>query len=102
MGKELEIRKNEIDDILKRFLDGEGRIKLWPTKREKQKLVLAYLAQFFTPGESYTEPEINEMIKAKHTFEDLFLLRRGLVDQGHLNRTKDGRRYWRELTEPQR
>jgi len=80
--------------ILNRFLDKEGRIKNWPSKREKQKLIFKYLAQKFEANKTYTEFEINLILASYHTFNDHFLLRRGLVDYGYLKRERDGSAYW--------
>ncbi|WIV12483.1 DUF2087 domain-containing protein [Proteiniborus sp. MB09-C3] len=79
-----------------RFLDKEDRIKIWPSKQALKLEVLEYLSGKFECGRSYTEREVNEVINNWHTFNDYFLLRRGLIDAGLLSRTKDGAKYWRE------
>ncbi|HEX9061571.1 MAG TPA: DUF2087 domain-containing protein [Clostridia bacterium] len=84
--------KNEIS----RFLDEENRIKLWPSKKEMKTEILKFLADKFEYGQFYSEKEINAIIEKWHTFDDYFLLRRGLIDQRLLSRTKNGARYWRE------
>jgi hypothetical protein len=81
---------------ISRFLDGEGRIKIWPSKKEMKLEVLGYLAEKFEYGRFYKEPEINNIINDWHTFNDYFLLRRGLIDWRFLSRTKNGAKYWRE------
>ena len=58
--------------------------------------ILNYLSGKFEYGRFYTEPEVNQVINEWHTFNDCFLLRRGLIDAGFLARTRDGARYWRE------
>jgi hypothetical protein len=85
------------DETLARYLDGEGRMTRWPTRRNKkdQTAILAYLASKFTEGQSYTERQVNDILRQFHTFEDWALLRRALFEQGFLNRTKDGASYWR-------
>lgn len=80
-----------------KFLDNEGRLKQWPTKHKDQLLVLAYLATKFKYGVSYTEAEVNEVLKHLHTFGDWPLLRRELFDRGFLDRNSDGSNY--RLTE---
>ncbi len=83
------------DDITMRFLDKDGKIRVWPAKRDKQLSVLRYLSEKFEPGRRYAEREVNALIESWHTFGDLFLLRRGVVDAGLLSRTRNGSEYWR-------
>jgi GNAT superfamily N-acetyltransferase len=79
-----------------RFLDAEGRLTQWPTKRGDQTEVLELMAGLFTPGQFYSEREVNETLNGRHTFGDWALLRRALCDYGYLDRTGDGARYWRK------
>ncbi|MDN5352749.1 MAG: hypothetical protein PWQ12_1670 [Clostridiales bacterium] len=81
--------------IVNRFLDDQGRVKTWPSKNSKQTLIFAYIAEFFEVGVKYTEHDINMKLSELHTFEDLFLLRRGLIVSGYMDREKDGSAYWR-------
>ncbi len=81
-----------------RFLDAEGRLTQWPTKRRDQTEALELMAAHFTPGQFYSEREVNEMLNRSHTFGDWALLRRALCDFGYLDRTGDGARYWRKET----
>ncbi|MDR2655656.1 MAG: DUF2087 domain-containing protein [Oscillospiraceae bacterium] len=77
------------------FLETDGRVKNWPSSLELKQKILRYLADKFEPGRDYKEREVNEILKKWHTFGDLFILRRGLVDSGLLKRERDGSRYWR-------
>ena len=86
-------------DMLRGFLDTEGRVSQFPARRKKQLAVLQYLAGKFAPGRVYTEQEVNEVLLAWHTFRDPATLRRELYDFHFLNRTPDGRTY--ELADPQ-
>ncbi len=83
-------------DILKRFLDEEGKIKQLPVKKEVRFVVLAYLAEKFLTDRDYTEKEVNGIIDRWHTFGDYFVLRRELIDNGLLCRTSNGAKYWKE------
>lgn len=83
-------------DIVKRFLDEEGRIKQLPAKEAPRREVLEYLAGKFEAGRDYKEKEVNTIISAWHTFGDYFVLRREMADRGLICRTRDGARYWRE------
>ena len=78
-----------------RFIDNEGRIKIWPKKKEGKIEILKYLATKFQYDCLYSEKEINGIIIKWHTFEDYFLLRRSLIDYKFLSRRKDGSEYWR-------
>ncbi len=84
---------------LKNYLDEEGRIKEWPSKRNKGKfqiLVLEYLATKFEIGVIYTEKQVNTLLNQHHTFGDHALLRREMFERGFINRTRDGSSYWSE------
>jgi hypothetical protein len=77
-------------DILERFVQG-GRLVVMPTKRSKWLVVLDHIAQSFEPGRTYSEPEVNEVLKGFH--EDFASLRRYPVDDQFL--TRDGGVYRR-------
>lgn len=81
---------------INRFLDEEGKIKIWPVKKDMKLEILKYLATKFETNHYYKEKEINAIIEQWHSFGDYFLLRRGLVDYKLLCRTRDGSKYWRE------
>ncbi|PKM40353.1 MAG: transcriptional regulator [Firmicutes bacterium HGW-Firmicutes-9] len=80
---------------IERFLDEEGRLKQWPAKHGPREEVFAYLAQKFELGRDYSEHEVNDILSTWHTFGDLFILRRGLIESEWLLRMRDGSRYWR-------
>lgn len=82
-------------DELRGYLDREGRLSQWPAKPHKRLLALEYLAEKFEIDRSYSEREVNELLKAWHTFSDWALLRRELVDQGFLRRPPDCMEYWK-------
>ena len=79
------------------YLDAEGHLKEWPSRRNKgrfQQLALAYLAAQFQPGMRYSEKEVNALLNQHHTFGDTALLRRELFERGLVNRVRDGSAYW--------
>lgn len=82
-------------DELKHFLDSEGRLKSWPAKGSKQLLALQFLAEKFTLNSTYTEKEVNELLRQFHTFEDAALLRRELYMKHFLDREVDCSKYWK-------
>lgn len=72
-----------------------GRITVLPAKRKRQLVLLRWLATKFTAGMTYTEKEVNTIIREVYA-EDYVVLRRDLVDMGYLRREKGGGRYWVE------
>ena len=85
----------EFPPELKNFVDDAGRLKQWPGKQKLQFAAMRVLAQAIPDGRRFTEREINELLDQRHTFRDAALLRRFLCDLGYLERTRDGREYWR-------
>jgi hypothetical protein len=79
---------------LQKYLDEEGRLKLFPSKHRNKFTCLLYLSTKFKTGILYTEKEVNELIEQNHTFGDKWLLRRELVDRQFLARKVDGSQYW--------
>lgn len=77
------------------YLDTEGRVTVWPSKRDRNGIVvLEYLATKFAVNQIYTEKEVNERLNEYHTFADPALLRREMVGMGFLSRTRDCSAYW--------
>lgn len=76
------------------YFDVTGRLKVWPKKFKNG--ILGYLAGRFEAGRSFSEAEVNEILKGLHTFDDHALLRRELCDRGFLARKDDGSSYWRK------
>ena len=86
--------------ILKNFLDGENRLKAFPSKRKLQLCAVRYLAEKFEPGRIYTEGEVNGILNRWHTFRDPETLRRELYQNHFLDRKRDGSAYWLESASP--
>jgi hypothetical protein len=80
--------------VLGRYFSGRVLIEI-PANRAKRIVVLQRLALEFDVGRYYPEPEVNEVLGAFHP--DWSTLRRGLVDEGLLDREhRDGADlYWR-------
>lgn len=88
------ITQEEQKDIESKFFpDGiDGPLMKFPRK-EKQKLAtLRVLIQRFEKGKTYTEKEINDVLKT--AYEDFVTLRRYLIEYGFLDRQDDGSAYW--------
>lgn len=78
---------------LNNFLDEEGKLRLFPAKRPMQEQALAYLAEKFQPGRTYTEREVNELLCQWHSFSDPATLRREMYEARLLERDPYGRCY---------
>jgi hypothetical protein len=82
-------------EIVLRYLDRQGRIEVFPASRKRRPVVLAYLADHFEADRIYRETEVNAVIDSLHTFGDIPFLRRALIEEGLLVRTRDCREYRR-------
>lgn len=88
----------EHERLLRPFLR-DGRIVRIPARRRPRFALLLELLARFTPGETYSETEVGEILGVLH--EDVAFWRRELVDYGLLER--DGRgTYWVTATVPTR
>lgn len=77
-----------------RFLK-EGKVYFWPSKKEARDVVFAYLSKDFEKDKKYSEKEVNEILGQNIAALDVAFFRRALYDSGYLDRTIDGREYWK-------
>ena len=68
-----------------------GRITALPVRRQDRLVVLDQVARALEPGVRYREDELNEVLGRFSA--DLVVLRRGLMDEGFLERDRTS--YWR-------
>ncbi|GLZ76113.1 hypothetical protein Afil01_09200 [Actinorhabdospora filicis] len=81
----------ERDAVLRAFVR-DDRLTSLPSGFRKIKIVVEHIAErSFEPGVTYTEPQVNEVLKGWHA--DHAALRRYLIDTGTMSR-EDGK-YWR-------
>lgn len=73
--------------------DDQGRLLRWPTKFSVQRLAMWVLWTRFDAKRSYTEREVNTILKANHLFGDHATLRRELVNHRLLERKSDCSEY---------
>jgi len=71
--------------VLDNFVDGERLIEI-PVSYKKRLVILKWLIDFFDPGISYTESELNAILKLHH--HDCATLRREMIGCGMLSREK--------------
>jgi hypothetical protein len=86
---------------LRNYLDDQGRLKIYPSKRKYKILTLIFLASKFEKGVIYSEKEINEILDNAHAFNDRCLIRRELFNKGFLGRLNDCSKYWLEEKQPE-
>lgn len=79
---------------LEHFLNARGVLTRYPQKLSNRLKCLEYVASKIEKGKKYTEKEINNLIKKWQCFDDYVLIRRELIDFGHLTRKPDGSEYY--------
>ena len=101
-AEQLQDVRADLPRTINRFLDEQGRLLGWPSKRRDQLLLLEYLAAQFEPRRDYTEKEVNALlIQHMHpVFKDYAIVRRALYDYRFIDRERDGSRYWRVEANP--
>ncbi len=82
---------DEEQQILGRYFSGRVLIEV-PAHRAKRLIVLQRLALEFDIGQRYEESDVNQILGAFHP--DWSSLRRGLVDEGLLDREHRGGHTW--------
>ncbi|ABD54738.1 DUF2087 domain-containing protein [Jannaschia sp. CCS1] len=74
-----------------RCFDEDGQMIRWPKQTMVQVLCLWVMWHHLPARRDLSEPEVNAILNAHHSFGDHALLRRSLVDHGLITRTRDGR-----------
>lgn len=72
--------------VLATFFSDDGRLRALPAPHAKRRVVLHRLAEAFAPNRTYTEPEVNEILRAFH--DDVASIRRELIAWKLLARTR--------------
>lgn len=79
-----------MEDLKLRFFKDNKLVQI--PKKEKDKILLFdWFATLFDASKTYTEKEINEVIK--RIYDDYAIIRRYMVDYDYLKRTNDGKSY---------
>lgn len=88
------ITEQENDKIIAAYFKQgpEGPLEVYPLKEKKRVAILRHLLKFFDPNRTYTEKEVNSILKP--FYEDYVLLRRHLIEYGFMDRVQDGSSYW--------
>jgi len=78
--------------VLSDCLLPDGHLKTIPSQQKKLQPILRRIIRDFSPGVSYTEKQVNEILARYH--EDTASLRRELISTRLLSRQLDGTAYW--------
>lgn len=81
--------------------DDWGRLTRWPHKFSVQRLAMWALWARFEGGRTYTEREVNDILKAWTIYGDHVTPRRELVEMKLLSRKPDCSSYWKEPRRPE-
>ncbi len=73
--------------------DGRVRVIPGPNKIKVIQALVRYAMQFVEPGREYDERELSQVLAP--ITNDPASIRRYAVDLGHMQRSRDGSRYWR-------
>ncbi|MGB4661097.1 MAG: DUF2087 domain-containing protein [Mobilitalea sp.] len=90
----------ELDKWLKNYLNEEGKLLSFPSKRKLKIAAMFYITAKIDDRVKYTEKEINAIIDGMCCFRDAALLRREMYNYRFINRTLDGKIYWKEEVQP--
>lgn len=83
----------ELSQILRNFLDADGKLTAFPAKRKMKLYALLYLAQYIPADTDLTEKELGDILLTRHSFADPATLRRELYEYRFLDRSPDGKIY---------
>lgn len=75
------------------FKEGpDGPLSHFPAKEKRKIIVLRHLLKRFEAGKTYSEQEVNKLIK--EVYADYVTVRRCFIEYGFMERTPDGSSYW--------
>ena len=78
-----------------------GKLVQYPSKRPLRILALLKVAEDFEKERTYTEKEVNEVIRKNITFSDHERIRREMYQYKIMNRLPNGSQYWLEEEKPE-
>lgn len=86
--------QEELDKVRSGYFTSQTPLKLreLPPRPKRKTIALSIVAEQIA-NRTYTEKEINDVLA--DIYDDYVTLRRELVDYGYIERTRDGRRYWK-------
>lgn len=75
------------------LINADGKVTRWPKKPNEREIILTYIASKFETNTTYSESEVNEILRQWHTYNDWSSLRRELVGFGYATRDRYGLEY---------
>lgn len=93
---EWEVNMENVLQEMRAFMNENMQLTAMPAKYKKKLMAYYYLAVKIESGKQYTESEINDVLNQWTTFGDPATLRREMYNRHLLNRTSDGKYYWKE------
>ena len=87
--------KEEKHEVLMKYFSSSSPLVLehFPKKLKRKYIVCLWISDMFEKDKKYDEKAIDDILKK--VYSDYVTLRRYLVDFNLLDRTMDGRAYWR-------
>ncbi|PSL41015.1 hypothetical protein B0H99_103149 [Planomicrobium soli] len=94
MDEQYGITLEEKERVLANYFKEEGtkRLEVFPSKEKKKIIILQHIAKNFLPQQSYTEKEVNAILKP--IYHDHVSVRRYLIEYGFMERSNDCTSYW--------
>lgn len=91
----IEITPEEEEKIIKSMFSSLEplKLKVLTSKAKKKEVVIKKIASQFEKGKTYTEMEVNGILKPIYP-DDYSTLRRNLIELGYMERKSDGSAYW--------
>ncbi len=83
-----------MNERINNYLDKNGLINTFPSKKKNKIIVLNYIIKSFDENKIYNEKEVNDIINNLTSFKDQSTIRRELYDNYLIDRSNDGRQYW--------
>ncbi|SMF82617.1 hypothetical protein SAMN05661091_2201 [Paenibacillus uliginis N3/975] len=85
--------EERVEILTKLFPSGtDGKLTKFKLKEKQRYVVLREIATRFQPEKTYTETEVNEILKG--VYDDYVTVRRFLIEYGFIDREPDGSKYW--------
>ncbi len=78
---------------VKNYINSEGKVAFWPAKRKFQLMLIDYVNNQIPSDKTFSEKEINSLLKEYLAIDDYVLIRRELIELGYLTRKADGSCY---------
>lgn len=90
----------DMEKWIKNYLNAEGKLISFPSKRKLKIAAMFYIASRIDEEKEYSEKEMNDLINQMCCFHDAAVLRREMYNYRFINRTIDGKTYWKEKIQP--